>query len=59
MEENIKEAAAIRKIVSRFYLGKEWSGIVVKGGDAEFRIEYHLEDIFLHGIFIVMFLKSL
>ena len=51
MEENIKEAAAIRKIVSRFYLGKEWRGIVVKGGDAEFRIEYHLEDIFDYSVY--------
>jgi hypothetical protein len=51
MEENMKEAVAIRKIVARFYLDKEWRGIVVKGGDAQFRIEYHLEDRFDYSVY--------
>tara|TARA_R110000744_G_C19107271_1_gene534294 strand:- start:39 stop:380 length:342 start_codon:yes stop_codon:yes gene_type:complete len=51
MDQNMKEAVAIRKIVARFYLDNVWRDIVVKGGDAEFRIEYHLEDMFDYSVY--------
>ena len=51
MDENMKEAVAIRKIVARFYLENEWRGIIVKGGDAVFRVEYHLEDMFDYSVY--------
>ena len=51
MEENMKEAVATRKIVARFYLDNVWRDIVVKGGDAVFRIEYHIEDVFDYSVY--------
>ena len=47
MKENNKE----RVVVSRFYLSKEWNGVVEKGGDSVFRIEYNEEDRFDYTIY--------
>ena len=46
MKENNQE----RVVVSRFYLSKEWNGVVEKGGDSVFRIEYHEEDRFDYSL---------
>ena len=47
MKDNNQE----RIIVSRYYLSKEWNGVVEKGGDSVFRIEYHEEDKFDYTIY--------
>lgn len=47
MKENNQE----RVVVSRYYLSKEWNGVVEKGGDSVFRIEYHEEDRFDYTIY--------
>ena len=47
MKDNNQE----RIIVARYYLAKEWNGVVEKGGDSVFRIEYHEEDRFDYTIY--------